>query len=41
MARRHLPFTQDNTLRTLIEFKFPTSPRVHFIVPVAVELVAV
>ena len=29
------------TLRILIEFKFPTSPRVDFIVPVAVELVAV
>ncbi len=27
-------------LRSLIEFKFPTSPRVKFIVPVTVELVA-
>ena len=28
------------TLRNLIEFKFPTSPRMQFIVPVAVELVS-
>ena len=28
------------TLRNLIEFKFPTSPRVQLIVPVAVEFVA-
>ena len=27
-------------VRSLIEFKFPTSPRVKFIVPVTVELVA-
>ena len=39
----HEPMNRAETsgdFRTLIEFKFPTSPRVHFIVPVAVELVA-
>ncbi len=30
----------EKNLRTLIEFMFPTSSRVNFIVPVAVELVA-
>ena len=35
-----LPYGTERLLRSLIEFKFPTSSRVQFIVPLAVELVA-